>query len=278
MSHFHALACVFGNPIEQSKSPVIHGLFAKEFGIDLEYSKQLAKPDGFDAAANLFFENTRAIGANVTMPFKLAAYNWVDELSMQAKRAGAVNTIIRTPEGFTGDNTDGIGLVNDLLSHDVELKGAKVLLIGAGGAAKGAVPALVDAGIQTLYLYNRSSERAEALAEHINNFAPGLVSLYRDGDTHFDVVINATSLSLNNSLPELPVKIFKNHPAVYDMVYQAQTDTGSTVFLDHAIQHGCTKTIDGLGMLIGQAAHSFYLWFGQKPNTTKVFKHLRQLK
>lgn len=265
------LACVFGNPISQSKSPIIHTLFAEQCSITLHYAKRLADIDAFSDSANAFFEHPMAIGANVTMPFKHDAFEWVDSLSQQAQRAGAVNTIIRTSHGFVGDNTDGVGLVSDLHQHQIKLKGSKLLLIGAGGAAKGALPALADAGVASISLYNRSRAKAEQLIEHTNTYCAGLVQLYHRMDADFDIIINATSLSLDEQLPELPDTIFAKHPAVYDMVYKSDP----TVFLKHANRCGCQHTFDGLGMLIEQAAHSFYLWFGVKPNTASVCDYLR---
>jgi shikimate dehydrogenase len=265
------LACVFGNPIEQSKSPVIHSLFAKQFNIPLIYEKRLADADAFAESADAFFNNPLALGANVTMPFKHDALAWVDELSQQAERAGAVNTIIRTSNGFRGDNTDGIGLVNDLLRHEVELNKAKILVIGAGGAAKGALPALIDAGASQIFIQNRDQAKAKQLKLDVNSFSPGITQLYSKDEEVFDLIINATSLSLSEQLPALPDSIFDCQPAVYDMVYKDQ----ATVFLKHAKNLGCIKTIDGLGMLIEQAAHSFYLWFGYQPDTAPVFEYLR---
>jgi shikimate dehydrogenase len=207
------------------------------------------------------------------MPFKHDALQWVGELSSQAKRAGAVNTIIRDGKKFIGDNTDGYGLVADLQNHKVALLNAKVLLIGAGGAAKGALPALIDAGIKSVTVYNRSINKAEELVSYTNSYAPQKASLYELGNTSFDIVINATSLSLQADLPNLPDSIFANKPAVYDMVYLPQP----TVFMQKAQQLGCTNVIDGLGMLVNQAARSFYLWFDKKPNCDPVYEYLREL-
>lgn len=275
------IACVFGNPIEQSRSPIIHSMFAAQFDITLDYQKRLAGPTDFIASANAFFANEFCIGANVTMPFKHDAWKWVNELSVQARRAGAVNTIIRKPDNvFLGDNTDGIGLVVDLHNHGVNLQGAKVLLIGAGGAAKGALPALIDAGISSVAIYNRSADKAQTLVDstnqywRINDTSPAPVNMYNlVSHTHFDLIINATSLSLQNQLPDLPDSIFVSQPCVYDMVYLPK----STAFMVKAKQLGCTTCIDGLGMLVNQAAHSFYLWFDKKPNCDPVYQHLRQL-
>lgn len=273
MSTNTAIACVFGNPIAQSKSPIIHQMFATQFKISLDYQKRLAPQDGFAASADAFFSAKEAIGANVTMPFKLDALNWVGALSSQAKRAGAVNTIIRKIDGFMGDNTDGIGLVADLTQHNVDVRNAKILMIGAGGAAKGALPALIDAGVNTVAIYNRSVNKAQDLVAHTNAYAPHKASLYCPEFIDFDIIINATSLSLQGDEPDLPNSIFANKPCVYDMVYL----TKPTVFMQKASKFGCTKVIDGLGMLVHQAAHSFYLWFGCKPNCEPVYKYLREL-
>lgn len=253
-------------------------MFAKQFGLSLDYQKRLAPIDGFAKSANDFFQNVQAIGANITMPFKHDALNWVDELSVQAERAGAVNTIIRQQDKFIGDNTDGVGLVMDLRSHEVQLRGAKVLMIGAGGAAKGALPALIDAGIASVCIYNRSNDKAVALVDSINAYSAGKAFIFANQLTssyqaQFDVIINATSLSLSAEVPELPDSIFDTLPAVYDMVYLSQ----ATHFLEKAKQLGCRNCIDGLGMLVNQAAHSFYLWFGHKPDTHCVYTHLRDL-
>lgn len=249
-------------------------MFAKQFGIDLIYTKRLAPEDGFNNSVETFFADTRCIGANVTMPFKHDALAWVDNLSSQAMRAGAVNTIIRKKNSFVGDNTDGIGLVTDLENHGVVLQDAYILLIGAGGAAKGALPALLDAGIKSVTIYNRSEDKARELQNYTNSYAGEKASLFRKtSTTQFDVIINATSLSLNGQVPDLPDDIFNNNPSVYDMVYQSQP----TAFLNKAIKLGCTNTIDGLGMLVHQAAYSFYLWFAKKPNCDPVYQYLRDL-
>lgn len=248
-------------------------MFAAEFGLPLVYTKRLVPHDGFADSATEFFSNKNSIGANVTMPFKHDALKWVDCLSSQAKRAGAVNTIIREGERFIGDNTDGYGVVADLQNHKVVLTNAKILIIGAGGAAQGALPALIDAGIKSVAVYNRSADKAEELVKYTNTFAGQKASLYNESLTIFDVIINATSLSLHANLPDIPDTIFANNPAVYDMVYLPQP----TVFMQKAQQLGCTNVIDGLGMLVHQAAHSFYLWFNKKPNCEPVYAYLREL-
>lgn len=248
-------------------------MFAKQFDIPLVYTKRFADVDSFNSSAEEFFADQSCVGANVTMPFKLDALNWVDDLSPQAKQAGAVNTIIRKNGKFMGDNTDGYGIVSDLLAHGVTLQSANILLIGAGGAAKGALPALVDAGIEQVSIYNRSTTKAEALCELTNQYKKGLAGVYDDTSNDFDLLINATSLSLQGHTPDLPLSIFANKPAVYDMVYLSQ----ATAFLEQAQTQGCATTIDGLGMLVHQAAKSFELWFNKTPDTTEVYAHLRRL-
>lgn len=263
---------MFGNPIEQSKSPIIHSMFAQQCGIKLSYTKRLAPVDDFSSSANEFFEQSNAIGANVTMPFKHAAMTWVDKLSKQAGRAGAVNTIIRRNNKFIGDNTDGIGLVADLIQHEVELNEAKVLLIGAGGAAKGAVPALIEAGVRSVEIYNRSIDKAELLVAAVDKYANKKASLYQADVNQYDLIINATSLSLHGQIPDLPASIFTQQPAIYDMVYQSS----ATAFMVEAKKQACNTLVDGLGMLVNQAAESFYLWFDVRPDTNAVLEYLRR--
>lgn len=275
MSASQTIACVFGNPIEQSKSPTIHALFAKQFDIDLHYIKRFAEVDAFTLSADEFFSLPNTIGANVTMPFKHDALKWVSSLSSQAKRAGAVNTIIRKGNVFEGDNTDGVGLVNDLKDHDVDLQGLNILLVGAGGAAKGVLPALIDAGTNQVSVYNRSRDKAIALVNETNHYKNDIATVYDDttyDETRagFDLIINATSLSLYGELPQISDLVFSNKPVVYDMVYQPSP----TVFMQKANSFGCTNNIDGLGMLVNQAAQSFYLWFGHYPEVGKVHQYL----
>lgn len=278
-------ACVIGNPIAQSKSPIIHKMFAEQFDLPLEYSKREAAVSGFVESAEAFFADPTAVGANVTMPFKHDALAWVHSLSSQAERAGAVNTIIRTEHGFIGDNSDGVGLVNDLLNHNIKIDGAKLLMIGAGGASKGALPALLDAGLSSVHIYNRSHQKAVDLVNYTKDHTQAYIAVHPlqtnqpsafesfEQSMQFDIIINATSLSLGNQLPALPDTIFEGSPAVYDMVYLNQ----ETVFLQKAKSLNCKTAIDGLGMLVEQAAHSFFLWFGKKPETREVYKYLRAM-
>jgi shikimate dehydrogenase len=269
-----AVAGVFGSPIKQSKSPIIHHHFAQQFALPLHYGKQLSEPETFEADLARFFSGTNVVGANVTMPFKEQAFAWVDELSVQAARSGAVNTIINNKEEgkFVGANTDGLGLIADLRFHEVDLRGKRLLLIGAGGAAKGAISALVDSGIHSAAVYNRSIDRAESLIEQTTVFADCDLSLLTNDCKAFDVVINATSLSLTNQVPSVPNSIVGPSTVIYDMVYSDEP----TTFMQWGEQLGCAKTIDGLGMLVEQAALSFEYWFDKKPSTVDIREQLRK--
>jgi shikimate dehydrogenase len=266
---------VFGNPIAQSKSPIIHQMFAQQAGLSLEYDRTLATKDNFEASINEFFQNDDAMGCNITAPFKEQAADWVDELSAGAKLAGAVNTVIRQANGrFLGDTTDGAGLVQDLHRLGVQLKGARILLLGAGGAARGVLQSLLALDPALLVLANRTQAKAKQLASLIpqdNFLGMGLNQL--DGlKQHFDLIINSTSASLSKELPAVPESIFTNCDFVYDMSYADKP----TVFLQHTHNLGVKNTFDGLGMLVGQAAESFYLWTGHRPSVIPVIDALRK--
>jgi shikimate dehydrogenase len=261
---------VFGNPISHSKSPQIHAMFAKETGQTLSYEAILAPLDGFAEAVTTFMA-TGGRGANVTVPFKEQAFALSDELSDDARIAGAVNTLIKLPDGrLRGDNTDGMGLVADLIRHGVELNAKRVLLVGAGGAARGALLPLIRAGAR-LTISNRTLSKAEALAALCSEVNIEVV----EGNNircPFDVIINSTSASLNGDLPALNASAIDNQTVCYDMMYGAN----ATVFNEWAHSLGAKDCIDGLGMLVGQAAESFYLWRKVRPNTAPVLQTLRQ--
>ncbi|MBT1446280.1 shikimate dehydrogenase [Shewanella sp. JM162201] len=261
---------VFGNPIGHSKSPQIHAMFAEQTSQPMSYEAVLAPKDGFATAVAEFMANGGR-GANVTVPFKEEAFALCDELSDDARVAGAVNTLIKLDDGrLRGDNTDGLGLVGDLLRHDVGLKGRRILLVGAGGAARGALLPLIRAGAQ-LSLCNRTRAKAETLA----NLIPGADIQVVNGesiDTAFDVIINSTSASLSGELPALSTHAINSRTVCYDMMYAA----APTPFNLWAKQQGAAACIDGLGMLVGQAAESFYLWRAVRPDSKRVLMTLRQ--
>lgn len=263
---------VFGNPIAHSRSPFIHARFAAATGQALSYEARQVPLAGFaDAVADFAAAGGR--GANVTVPFKEEAFALCDRRTPRAERAGAVNTLVFAPDGLLGDNTDGAGLVRDVahgLNHP--LAGQRVLLLGAGGAARGAVGPLLDAGIAALAIANRTAPRAEALAALF-----GDARLVEGGDLArfagraFDVVINATSASLAGKTLPLPAGLFAPGALAYDMMY----GKGETPFLQQARAGGAGQLADGLGMLVEQAAEAFALWRGVRPDTAAVRAELR---
>ncbi|MFT5713300.1 MAG: shikimate dehydrogenase [Glaciecola sp.] len=263
---------VFGNPIAQSKSPLIHQMFAKQFNMTISYERILGEPSTFVEQLATFFADPDSVGANITMPFKENAANWATEKSTGVIQANAANTLIRRAQGFRAETTDGEGLVSDLLRNDISLRGKRVLLIGAGGAARGAIEALLCQQPAHIYIYNRSAKNAERLVSIADDDRVSAVSENACEKLAVDVIINATSLSLSGNVPAISDSIFANKPAVYDMVYQDV----DTCFIKKAKSLGCVKAIDGLGMLVGQAAESFYLWFGVRPDVEPVLEYLRQ--
>jgi shikimate dehydrogenase len=254
---------VIGNPVAHSKSPWIHAEFARATGQELDYGRIEAPLDGFSAAV----EGLRAAGAkgaNVTVPFKEEAFRLCKRVSERARVAQAVNTLV-LETGF-GDNTDGVGLINDLALHlEAPPKGKSILLLGAGGAAQGVVGALLEAGAAHLVVANRTASKAAALAERFRGIsACGYDAMPREP---FDLVINATSAGLSDQAPPVP-PLGKNTLA-YDMVYGRETP-----FLAAAKRAGA-RTSDGLGMLVEQAAESFFVWRGVRPETRAVLAKLR---
>lgn len=259
---------VIGNPIEQSKSPIIHQTFAKQFNIELEYQKILSTSDEFNQTISDFFQTAQ--GMNVTAPFKELAYQAADELTERATLSQAVNTLYIEEGKLKGDTTDGAGLVNDLKFHDVELKGKRVLLLGAGGAAKGCVKSLLDEAPDTLTIANRTVSKAEHIQSQYKDGAVQVCQFDQLGDD-YDVVINSTSCSLTYDVLDIPAHTVANAMVVYDMSYKNET----TSFNQWAQSNSNAKTIDGLGMLVEQAAESFRIWHGVMPDTSEIRKVLR---
>lgn len=266
---------VYGNPIAQSKSPLIHQMFAKQTEQEIEYDRRLASVDDFKFSLADFFADPQAKGCNVTAPFKEQAAEWVDELTTGAQLARAVNTIIRQDNGtFLGDTTDGAGVVQDLLRLNAVNKGARILLLGAGGAARGALQSLLAMQPELLLVANRTKAKAELLASLIpqDNFkACGFADL-NDVSEPFDLVINSTSSSLSGELPAIPDSVLAQASFVYDMSYSDKP----TILLQHVAKLGVQNYSDGLGMLVGQAAESFYLWRGVRPQVEPVIAALRK--
>lgn len=263
---------VFGNPIQHSKSPHIHRLFAEQMGVEHPYGRVLAPLDDFVETLNAFF-NTGGKGANLTVPFKEQAFTRADELTERAALAGAVNTLKRLENGrLLGDNTDGIGLLSDLERLALIKPGDRVLLVGAGGAARGVLLPLLDLGC-SVTITNRTFAKAEALAAL---FSPtgsmSAVAMDKLEGHEFDLLINATSSGIDGETPALPVSLLSHRVSCYDMFYQK----GLTPFLSWAVSHGAVRYADGLGMLVGQAAHAFMLWHGVMPNISPVIEALKR--
>jgi shikimate dehydrogenase len=258
---------VFGHPIAHSKSPLIHAAFARQTGQDMSYEAILAPKDGFaDSVAAFIAAGGR--GANVTVPFKEDAFRLAGRLSPRAQRAGAVNTLVFDADGILGDNTDGAGLVADLIRNlHRPVAGKRVLLLGAGGAARGVIEPLLDQQPAAFVIANRTVSRAQELAAL---FDRDVRACGFDGvDTPFDLVINATAASLAGELPPLSPQLFTPDTLAYDMMYGRDTP-----FLAFARAHGAA-TADGLGMLVEQAAEAFHLWRGVRPDTAPVIASLR---
>jgi shikimate dehydrogenase len=268
---------VVGNPVAHSKSPLIHAEFARQTGQDIEYARLLAPLDGFRATVEAF-RSAGGSGLNVTLPFKLEAFELAQRRSHRALDAAAVNTLKFDSDGIFGDNTDGIGLVRDLEDNLGLIIGSKrVLLMGAGGAAQGVMGLLLAAGPAALVVGNRTVEKARALVERFRARA-GATDIRASGygelaGGQFDLVINATSASLSDTVPELPGGVFAAGCTAYDMMY----GKGLTPFLELAQRQGASRLADGLGMLVEQAAESFFVWRGVRPLTAPVIAKLKAL-
>lgn len=262
MSDRYAL---IGNPVAHSKSPAIHAEFARATGQDLEYGLIEAPLDGFAAAVGQFRAHGGK-GLNVTLPFKEQAFRLSGHTSERARAAQAVNTL-RFEDEF-GDNTDGIGLIRDLRDHlGMSLQGKALLVLGAGGAAQGVVGALLEAGVAQVSIANRTAARAAALAARFPSVrACGYEALHGES---FDIVVNATSAGLADEAPPLPAGLLDHATLAYDMVYGRDTP-----FLRAARTAG-VRASDGLGMLVEQAAESFFVWRGVRPATRPVLEKLR---
>ncbi|WP_447917661.1 shikimate dehydrogenase [Achromobacter aegrifaciens] len=270
---------VIGNPIAHSRSPQIHAMFAEQTGKPLRYDRLLAPVEGFAEAVAAFVAEG-GLGLNVTVPFKLEAYALAaGRLSSRARLAGAVNTLSWRDGAWHGCNTDGVGLVSDLLRLGVRLAGASVLLVGAGGAARGVLQPLTEAGCARIHIVNRTASKAQELA---TSWRDGGVSpqtavtgaSLADAATSggWNLVVNATASGLQNTAPDLPPGLYAPGGAAYDMMYGAQP----TAFMKQAEADGAALAADGLGMLVGQAAESFYIWHGVRPDPAPVLAALRE--
>jgi shikimate dehydrogenase len=262
--------CVFGNPIKQSRSPYIHQSFAKSTNQQLHYDKVFVELDGFTEAVNDFIAQ-EGKGANVTAPFKEQAMSMCDELTEHAKFSGAVNTLTFKNGKIYGDTTDGVGLVNDLLTNNVCIKNSRVLLLGAGGASKGVVLPLLNQKPQSLTIANRTVYKAEAIVEQYTDQPLSACSFDEANEQEFDIIINATSAGLSGKGIPISEKLITPNCVCYDMTYGKEL----TPFLQKAQELNAKNVIDGLGMLVGQAAESFDIWRGVKPSVELVLNELR---
>ncbi|GMM73693.1 shikimate dehydrogenase [Alteromonas gracilis] len=250
-------------------------MFADQVGENISYEKILAPEDGFIEAAKAFLAQDEAVGCNVTMPFKLDAFNFAKVDDQAAKDAQAVNTLMKRESGEVfGYNTDGVGLVNDLLNNGVEIKDKRVLLIGAGGAARGVISPLLKAGAASLTIANRTKAKAEEVASASSNPKVQVVAIEDIASVAPHIIINSTAASLSDELPcSLNDGVLQHCEVVYDMVYK----NSPTRFMRNAAELGVKTQIDGLGMLVEQAAEAFYIWTQKRPDTSDIVKRVRDI-
>ncbi|MDU0810006.1 MAG: shikimate dehydrogenase [Burkholderia sp.] len=267
---------VIGNPISHSKSPFIHALFAEQTGEPITYEHRIAPIDGFHENIRKFIKEGGR-GANITVPFKLNAYTISDKLSIRAADAGAVNTLSFTKGCIFGDNTDGIAIVRDIeLRLGVSLCGTRILLLGAGGAARGIIMSILNCKPRLIMIVNRTLSKAQSLVYKFSKAAHNVGCVISDGRPDmvctepYDVIINATACSLDSRLPDCNISVFGKTSLAYDMMYGQQS---TTVFTRHAASLGA-RVSDGLGMLVEQAAESFKIWRGIRPECAPVLAAL----
>lgn len=262
---------LFGNPLSHTKSPLIHGTFARQTGQELTYEAIEAPAGGFATAVDAF-RARGGRGINVTLPFKLDAHAYADDLTDRARAAGAVNCMKFEDGRAIGENFDGVGLLDDIqVNLGFPLAGRRVLLLGAGGAARGAVLPFLSAGPASLTLVNRTIPKALALSRQFERWGALRAGGYRDfGGESFDIVVNATSASLRGELPPLDPYAFARGALAYDLVY----GKGQTPFLTLAVNAGAGRLADGVGMLVEQAARAFEWWRGVRPSTAPLIEKL----
>ncbi|WP_273150059.1 shikimate dehydrogenase [Methylophaga thiooxydans] len=264
---------VIGNPISHSKSPLIHSEFARQTEQDMAYTAIEVPLDGFTNSLKQLRDVLKLRGINITVPFKEQAWQQIENKSERAMRAGAINTILFNQDGsMYGENTDGIGLCQDLtVNHAISLKDKRILLLGAGGAARGVVEPILAHQPKALFIANRTASKAEQLATIFAELGTVRGGGFDDITAQFDVVINATAASLQGDVPPLPDNLLADNACCYDMMYS----DNDTAFITWAKNHGAAKAIDGLGMLVEQAAEAFRLWRGIKPATNHVIAMIK---
>jgi shikimate dehydrogenase len=262
-----------GYPVSHSRSPVIHRLFALQTGQDLQYELLQVPPEKLESALRQF-QRTGGNGLNVTSPHKRAVADLMDKLSERAEVAGAVNTVLFDDNGATGDNTDGIGLMRDLETNlGLVIRGADVLILGAGGATRGIVRPLLEAQAGSVMIANRTLSKAEELVSHFSAYGPIYACRFDDvpRTVHYSLVINATSAGVQGKTPPYPERAIGSSTFCYDLSY----GLNPTPFSKWASEHGAARSVMGWGMLVEQAAESFYLWRGVHPKTESVLKQLK---
>lgn len=266
--------CVVGNPVAHSKSPQIHTAFAKQTRQNIFYQAVLVEEGKFNETLKEF-QAQGGKGMNITVPFKGDAWEIADSRSSKAERAQAVNTFSFNDDGnIIGDNTDGVGLVRDLVSnHNISIKDKNILILGAGGAVRGVLEPLLDKMPGRVVIANRTVNRAKELVDIFSDIeelsACGFDELTGN---NFDIIINGTSASLQGEIPPLPEKFLNDNTCCYDMMYSVS----DTPFVSWAKAHGAYKALDGLGMLVEQAAESFFIWRGIRPETKAVIELIRE--
>ncbi|MBE0436498.1 MAG: shikimate dehydrogenase, partial [Methylomicrobium sp.] len=263
---------VFGSPIKHSKSPSIHRIFAEQTGQELVYTAQEVTADRFESAVTEFF-SLGGKGLNCTVPLKELAWRFADRKTERAESAKAVNTLaLQTDGSILGDNTDGIGLVTDLIvNHGLTLNGKKLLILGAGGASRGILSPLFEQQPECIVIANRTASKAVNLAgEFASRGDINGCGFDELAGLSFDVILNATSASLSNELPPLPEGLLAPNGVCYDLAYGNEP----TAFVRWGISHGAASSLDGLGMLVEQAAEAFLIWRGVRPDTAPVIKLL----
>lgn len=263
---------VMGYPVSHSRSPVIHRLFAAQTGQNLRYELLQVRPEKLESAISQF-RRTGGKGLNITVPYKNDVAMLVDRMSERAQTAGAVNTLVFADDEMYGDNTDGFGLMRDLERNlGLELRGADILILGAGGATRGIMHPLLEARPGSVLIANRTLQKAKGLADHFGSFGPVSACRFDNvpADRHFDLVINATSAGFKGETPPYPEQAVGSDTVCYDLSYGLTP----TPFSEWASRQGAARSLMGWGMLVEQAAESFRIWRGVRPDTKPVLKHL----
>jgi shikimate dehydrogenase len=263
---------VMGYPVAHSRSPVIHRLFAAQTGENLQYELLEVAPDKLESAIKQF-ARTGGKGLNITLPHKSEVTRFVDDMSERASTAGAVNTLVFKDKEIYGDNTDGVGLLRDLQSNlEIELEGANILILGAGGSTRGIISPLLDAKPESIVIANRTMDKATTLAQIFSTQGPVTAVSFKNVRTppEFDLIINATSAGVKGETPPYPANAIGENTVCYDLSYSMK----ATPFSSWAAEHGATRSVMGWGMLVEQAAESFEIWRGVRPDTAAVLQQL----